>query len=376
MAFTMTEQPQDLRTIRETNERLRSMIETKDDKFWLGGIVIKAPNQSNLGHIYFAIEDAGYLIECMLPKRLENKAAIIKHGAMIDVYGFLRVYERQAQVQILVEDIRPLQRELIEYDPNVLEQLQEWGLWPRQPMPLPKPPQHIALITSSNSEARYDFENNYKRARKTNPRIELFDVSLETHDAPHQIAKRIAEANEQQKADIIVIVRGGGILTTFNDIRVAKAICESDIPVITGIGHERNQTLADVVADLSVSTPTDAAYKLVGLEPEIKVQAIASSTSQFPSAKPLELSQPIKHVQEKITPSPQKDEKVEEQPTFVPQSKFTEAHIVKETSTKPISKVKETPETSFFQVNAIGIIGIIIGLSILVVFLYLIFQSL
>ena len=118
-------------------------------------------------------------------------------------------------------------------DPNVMESLKEKGLWPREKRDLPFPPQHIALITSKNSEALHDFENTY-RAEGGLAQVELVDVRVQGEQAPEMIVDAIARVNQRQAADVIVLVRGGGRhadLATFNDAQIASAICRSQIPV-------------------------------------------------------------------------------------------------------------------------------------------------
>jgi exodeoxyribonuclease VII large subunit len=310
MASTMTEQPQDLRTIKATNEFLRSIVETKEvvrDKFWMGGVV-SSFYKSDLGHIYFTLEDEGFAIDCMFSNRLADKAVYITNGVVIDVYGSVRMYEKKAQLQLRVEDLRLAKPNQATFNPQVLEQLKAQGIWPRAKRELPQPPRHIALITSKNSEALSDFRETYNR-ENGKAYIQLMDTPIQTEDAPLRIAERIVEANEAKKADVIVIIRGGGRnveLATFNDIQIAEAICRSGLPVVTGIGHQRDETIADRVADESTITPTDAAYRLAKLEPQ------------------------------KIKPA-------------------------------------KEPQSSFIQTNAMGIIGIIVGILVLAA---LIFQSL
>jgi exonuclease VII large subunit len=145
----MTEQPQDLRTIKETNARLRSLVETQEnlrEKFWLGGVVAYSYT-SELGHVYFTLEAEGFSIDCMLPNKHSEKAVFIVKGAALDVYGGIRFYEKKAQSQILVEDLQLAKANTVRLDPHVLSQLKEQGLWPRPKRELPHPPRHIGLIT-------------------------------------------------------------------------------------------------------------------------------------------------------------------------------------------------------------------------------------
>jgi exodeoxyribonuclease VII large subunit len=269
MGFMMTEQKDDLRTIRQTNERVRAMVETKDvidDYFWIGGEVSRT-FQSHLGHTYFTIGDEGFSIDCMLPNRNKDKSDFVTNGAVIDVYGVLRVYQKQAKLQIIVENVRLADSDSITFDPEVLEKLKTQNLFPRRKRDLPKPPKKIVLITSKNSQARDDFVNTF-REQGGIATIQLLNTPVQGKRAAQMIVERINEANHKKLGDVIVIIRGGGRnadLDTYNDYGIAEAICRSQIPIVTGIGHQRNETIADRVADESTITPTDAAYKLAKL---------------------------------------------------------------------------------------------------------------
>jgi exodeoxyribonuclease VII large subunit len=283
----MTEQADELRSIKDTNAYLRSLVETQEnlrEKFWIGGVVAYSYT-SELGHVYFTLEAEGFSIDCMLPNKHSEKAVFIVKGAGLDVYGGIRFYEKKAQSQILVENLRLAKSNKAKIDPHVLLQLKEQGLWPRPKRELPHPPKHIALITSQSSDALNDFREKY-RAENGQAQIHPMYAPIQGEDAAIRIADRIADANRHQELDIIVIVRGGGSkadLSTFDDIRVAEAICRSRLPIITGIGHQPDETIADQLADYSTITPTDAADKLARLEPTGQKVSVAEQ-GQFKEA--------------------------------------------------------------------------------------------
>lgn len=279
----MTEQKNNLRTIRQTNKFVRAMVETKDmidNYFWIGGEVSRT-FQSHLGHTYFTISDEGFSIECMLHSRHKDKADFVTNGAVIDIYGALRVYEKQAKLQIIVQDVRLADSDSVTFDLEVLEKLKTQNLWPRSKRDLPKPPKKIVLITSKNSQARDDFVNTF-REQGGMATIQLLNAHVQGERAPKMIVERINEANYKKLGDVIVIVRGGGRnadLDTYNDYGIAEAICRSEIPVVTGIGHQRNETIADRIADESTITPTDAAYKLAKLGQNSKAEIPSQSNA-------------------------------------------------------------------------------------------------
>lgn len=262
----MTDKELDLRTISEINAYISALVQTPDvikDYFWLGGVVTFV-YKSSLNHTYFKITDEQHSINCMLSNRYEDKSEYISKGAMIDVYGVLSVYEKEAKVQMKVSDVRIAELDASTLDKSVLEQLEAKGLLPRNKQDLPINPQNISLITSKSSEALSDFNYVY-RQQNGKAKIELLDTLVQGEKAPKLIAQRIKEANQDNHSDIIVLTRGGGRhedLSTFNNLEIAEAICHSKIPIVTGIGHQRDETIADRVADHKTISPTDAAYQL------------------------------------------------------------------------------------------------------------------
>lgn len=266
----MTEQDETTRTIRQTNKYVKSLIEAQAndiEHFWLGG-EITTYHKSDRHHVYLTLTDEGFSIRCMIwSNDLANIDFPLSKGILVDVYGTLAVYDRHAQVQIQVEKIRLVDKKDAQFDTDVIQHLEERGLWPRQKQDLPSVIKRIALITSKNSAAVEDFRTTYyNEGGKAG--IEIMDVSLQGEQATTTIVEAIKRANQMKQVDVIVLTRGGGRnidLSTFNDYRIAEAICLSKIPVVTGIGHQQDDTIADHVADESSSTPTAAAIGLAKL---------------------------------------------------------------------------------------------------------------
>jgi exodeoxyribonuclease VII large subunit len=135
---------------------------------------------------------------------------------------------------------------------------------------------------SQGSDALHDFREKYHGAGGK-AEIHPLYAPVQGEDAAVRIADRTANANGSQEIDVIVLVRGGGTkadLSSYDDIRVAEAICHSRLPVVTGIGHQPDETIADQVADASTISPTDAADKLARLEPQELAQLITNPRIQ------------------------------------------------------------------------------------------------
>jgi exodeoxyribonuclease VII large subunit len=268
----MSEQPAgQTRNIRQTNALVRALVEqeTLGYPFWIGGYVSRH-FVSDLGHEYFDLNDEGYSIKCMIREAVRGALTFtISNGMDIEVYGAIRLYEKAARVQIEVENARLISRPQSAIDPNLIPQLEQKGLWPKPKRPLPEQIAQIGLITSKQSDALHDFEDTYRREGGT-AAIKLVDVRLQGPQAVRDIANAINRLNHENRVNVIVLIRGGGRaseLAIFDDLLIAEAMCRSAIPIVTGIGHHRNETFADRVADVATITPTAAASHLVKHQP-------------------------------------------------------------------------------------------------------------
>ncbi len=256
-------------SIRETNARIRAIVEqeTVGKLFWIGGMVRKH-HVSDLGHEYFELYDDDYTIRCMLRESMRgNLPFSIANGAELEVYGAVRVYEKGARIEIEVENAHLIDSILPRLNEDVQSRLEKRNLWPKPERPLPETIHRIGLITSQHSEAKDDFYSNYY-ANGGKATIDLKDVRVQGEQAPREIADTIRWFNQQDgdnRVDVIVLTRGGGRnadLAVFSDFLVAEEMCRSQIPIGTGIGHESNETFADLAADISKSTPTAIAIHL------------------------------------------------------------------------------------------------------------------
>lgn len=260
---------QEQRSIPQINSLVRSLVEqeTINYPFWVTGFISRY-SQSDRGHIYFDLSDQDYSISCMLPERQRGHIDFdLTKGMEVAVFGAIRVYEKQAKVQLEVEQVRLINHEPFVLDVTRQEQLVASGCWPPQHKPLPQLVQRIGLITSKHSQAREDFYGTfYKEGGQAE--IGIVDVRVGGQRAPEQISRAIERLNRENNVDVIALVRGGGRaeeLAIFNDLQIARAICQSTIPVLTGIGHHQDDTLADQMADFSAITPTAAALRLAKL---------------------------------------------------------------------------------------------------------------
>jgi len=269
------------RPIPEVNNLIRALVEaeTLGYPFWTRGIITRH-FQSDRGHIYFDITDDDYSISCFLSERQRGHLDFaLSNGLEIEVFGSIRVYDKQARVQIEVERVNLIAHDPFQIDRNIQTRLAEVGCWPPQKKSLPSRIQRIGLVTNQQSRGLEDFRSTFYNSGGQGS-IAVVDVRVGGQQAPRQIAEAIERLNREKSVDVIALVRGGGRveeLAIYNDIEIAAAICKSQIPVITGIGHQQDNHLADQMADIAEITPTAAGNRLAQIaQPAVQYQSTAA----------------------------------------------------------------------------------------------------
>ncbi|MDI6906771.1 MAG: exodeoxyribonuclease VII large subunit [Thermoanaerobacterales bacterium] len=233
---------------------------------WVRGEVCNCHYHSS-GHVYFALREKGALLRAvMFRSRAGRHSFRLQNGLAVVARGAIGLYERDGQYQLYVEEVEP---EGVGAYYAALEQLkarlQAEGLFDeRRKRPLPALPLRIGLVTSPVGAAVRDV---ITIAAKRWPLAEivLAPVSVQGDSAPYEIARGIRMLNGVDGIDVIVVGRGGGApeeLWAFNTEMVARAIFHSRVPVVSAVGHEKDVTIADLVADRRAATPSAAAELL------------------------------------------------------------------------------------------------------------------
>jgi exodeoxyribonuclease VII large subunit len=226
------------------------------------------------GHHYFTLKDAEGAMRCVLFKgnalRLRFRP---ENGMKVIAFGRISVFPRDGAYQLYVSELSPEGAgDLHVAFEQLKAQLEREGLFdPAHKKPLPKYPKTIAIITSPAGAAVHDMLR-ILRARWPLTEVKLLGVRVQGTEAPPEIVGALRYANRYKVADLIITGRGGGSiedLWAFNDERVARAIYDSEIPVISAVGHEPDVTIADYVADARASTPSNAAEIAVPDQREI-----------------------------------------------------------------------------------------------------------
>lgn len=258
------------RSIAQVNRLLRSIIEaeTLENFFWVGGRIDRF-YKSDLGHVYFDLVDERSRIRCMIREELANQLPIDPRNHLdIEVYGDIHFYEDRAEAQINVLDLRV--PDVSADRAPAIDRLRAKGLYPPTKKPPPAEIRRIGVITSRSSRAVGDFESAYQGAgeRAVLAPVVWKYVILEGDRALQSIVDAVAALDEDPQIDVLAIMRGGGRsenLAIFDTYEIAQAIIGSRTYCVTGIGHHKDNTLADNVADYAASTPTAVAHYLADL---------------------------------------------------------------------------------------------------------------
>ncbi len=259
-------------TVTELNKYIKDRV--AEDEF-LQNVYIKGEisNFKNhyTGHMYFTLKDENSLIKCIMFKTYAARLKFIpKDGMKVIVFGTVSVFERDGVYQIYCKAMKEDGiGDLYTAYNQLKEKLEKEGLFDQKhKKKIPFMPRRIGVLTSKTGAVIRDIINVSTR-RNPNVYIRLLPVPVQGEGAGEKIAKAIKLMNEKNLADVLIVARGGGSLEDlwpFNEEVVARAIYDSEIPVISAVGHETDFTIADFVADLRAPTPSAAAELAV---PEI-----------------------------------------------------------------------------------------------------------
>jgi len=244
-----------LRQLLESDEILRDV--------WVQGEISNLSRPTS-GHIYFTLKDETAALRCVIWRSTNFKTKLgLQNGAAVEAHGYISLYERDGQYQLYVDGVRMAgEGWLYQEFMRLKARLESEGLFnPERKRPIPTRPERIGVVTSPSGAALQDILNTLRRRY---PLVEVIisPAAVQGDDAPPQIVAAINRLNRQVHPDVILLARGGGSLEdlwAFNDERVIRAIVTSEAPVISGVGHETDFTLADFAADLRAPTPTGAA---------------------------------------------------------------------------------------------------------------------
>ena len=263
-------------TVTELNNYIKNLFESDSylGNVWIQGEISNFKFHST-GHLYFSLKDDGSVIRAVMFRGSASKLVFVpENGMKVIVHGRITSFVRDGQYQIYIDAMEPdgIGALYIAYE-QLKRKLEAMGLFdPKRKKPIPKIPSRIGIITSPTGAAIRDMINVAGR-RFPYAKIILYPSLVQGPDAPPQLVSGLKYFNENNAADVIIIGRGGGSiedLWAFNDERVAYAVAESHIPVISAVGHETDFTICDFVADRRAPTPSAAAEIAVPDTTELK----------------------------------------------------------------------------------------------------------
>ena len=267
-------------TVTQLNKYLKERFDEDEN---LNAILVKGEisNFKNhyTGHLYFTLKDENSLIKCIMFKSYAEKLNFKpKDGMKVMVFGTVSVFERDGVYQIYAKSMmEDGMGDLHEQFEQLKAKLEKEGLFEQSHKKIiPLYPNVIGVLTSQTGAVIRDIINVSTR-RNPNVYIRLLPVPVQGPGAAEQIADKIRIMNEKKLADVLIIGRGGGSLEDlwpFNEEIVARAIYDSEIPIISAVGHETDFTIADFVADLRAPTPSAAAELAVPDIFEVKQKII------------------------------------------------------------------------------------------------------
>lgn len=250
-------------SVAELNKRVRMLLENQFEMLWVAGELSNVKLAAS-GHWYFCLKDPSAQIECaMFRARAQFLDFRPENGQQVEVRARVTLYEPRGSYQLVVEEIRKAGLgALFEAFEKLKARLQAEGLFAAaRKRPLPAFPRAIGVVTSPQAAALRDVLTTLRRRAPMTPVI-VYPAQVQGEYAAAQIARAIREANARAECEVLIVCRGGGSLEDlwcFNEEAVARAIIASTLPVVSGVGHETDFSIADFVADLRAATPTAAA---------------------------------------------------------------------------------------------------------------------
>ncbi len=251
-------------TVSKLTFLIRKLLEENDvlQDVWVQGEVSNLSRPAS-GHVYFTLKNPSAALKCVMWKTSAARLRLgLQDGMEVEVHGRIGVYEVSGQYQLYADQIRPVgEGALYQEFMRLKAMLEAEGLFaPERKRPIPLLPQKIGIVTSGTGAALRDMINTLRR-RLPVVEVILAPSPVQGVEAPPAIMKAIQALN-LLAPDVIILARGGGSiedLWAFNDERVVRAVANSAVPIICGVGHETDFTLSDFAADLRAPTPTAAA---------------------------------------------------------------------------------------------------------------------
>jgi exodeoxyribonuclease VII large subunit len=259
--------PREIFTVSRLNREARMLLERGLGTVWLEAEISNLSRPAS-GHWYFTLKDEAAQVRCAMFRQRNLLVRFpVRDGALVLARGRVSLYEARGEFQVVVEHLEEAGEGLLRRRFEELKQkLAGEGLFEeRHKKPLPRLPSRIGVITSPTGAALRDILHVLAR-RFPAAAVLIYPVPVQGESAPREIAQAIRLAAARKDCDVLIVARGGGSLEdlwAFNDEAVARAMFDCRIPIVSGVGHETDFTIADLVADLRAPTPSGAAERVV-----------------------------------------------------------------------------------------------------------------
>ncbi len=264
MTLAVSEKNRVLR-VAELNLAVKQLLENSVPLLWVRGEVSNLVKAAS-GHFYFSLKDEVAQVRCVLFRHKSSTLTrSLSNGMQIEVLALATLYEQRGEFQLTIEQVRPAGLGVLYEQFELLkQQLAAEGLFNRK-RPLPHFPRRVGVVSSPQAAALRDVLATLRQRLPSVPVI-LYPAPVQGVGSAAKIAHAIARANQRAECDVLIVCRGGGSiedLWAFNEEIVARAIAASALPIVSGVGHETDFTIADFVADERAPTPTAAAQRIV-----------------------------------------------------------------------------------------------------------------
>ena len=256
----------DIYTVSRLNREAKTVLEGKFPPIWIEGEISNLSRPAS-GHVYFSLKDAQAQVRCAFFRQQQRLLGItLKDGLHILARARVSLYEGRGDYQIIVEYLEDAGEGALRRAFDALKQrlLQEGLFDVAHKKPLPRLPHRLGIVTSPSGAVLHDILTTLRR-RFPGIAVLVYPVPVQGKDAAEKIADTIRFAGQRGDCDALILARGGGSLEdlwAFNEEIVARAIYACAIPIVSGVGHETDFTIADMVADARAPTPTAAAEML------------------------------------------------------------------------------------------------------------------
>jgi exodeoxyribonuclease VII large subunit len=274
----------DIYTVSRLNREVRTTLETAFPILWIEAELSNFSRPAS-GHWYFTLKDEAAQVKCAMFKNRNQLVKVLPaNGKQVLVRARIGLYEPRGEYQIIIEHMEEAGDGALRRQFELLKnKLADEGLFDAShKKDIPEKVTRVGIVTSASGAAIHDILTTLKR-RFPMQVIIVYPTPVQGIGACHKIAEAISKANKRQEIDVLLVARGGGALEDlweFNEEVVARAIYHSTIPVVTGIGHEVDFTIADFVADQRAATPT-AAAELISRDRYQQIQKITSIETRF-----------------------------------------------------------------------------------------------